>query len=676
MIARTPKRVAVILLVSLLAIACAACQGTKTSGGVYQNAIQIARSEIWQDINSGKACSAEAAILDNGKIVYSEGFGMANRDTSTPVNTNTLFNIGSTSKTYCTAAVMKLVDAGKVKLDSPVVEYLPEFKMADPRYKAITVRMLLDHSSGLPGTTTANEVGYQVNPNFYADVLANYAHSHLKADPGFAAPYCNDGFTVAEMLVAKVSGRKYIDYLTTDILQPLGLTRTGVSVGQRPDEGIASFYLPDTGKKVPPEALSVLGAGGLSSTANELVMFGDSFSTGGQNVLSKSSRGEMMKAQPSQWAKAAVKQVGINPEEAYGLGLDAVDMPAFQKQGIKVIGKGGDTDDYHSQLMSVPAKRITVAVIEAGHGSTAPSMANDVLESVLVSKGLMKKAATPVTAPMAPQPIPAQYRGFDGTYDLGSGLLNVSFDFNNNTVALARPGAAPLGALIYHDGSFYAANGTRYGAISVEGQTVLLQYGHDLASVLGQKIPTASPPQALRADLNSQLWLRRNVRAYESMSLASGTHVVTSVTDPGLPGYVIMTGSKQVKSPVYAGMTSSALRDLTELDLLDRSGQTWAQLSEMLYSPASVATQLGTETKSVTIGKDAYNEWFRTAGGLALNFDKPSKDRAVVFGPDGSTIYDSVINSGAVYAPAGSLVELAGAPGDVLKVIATTPASN
>ena len=66
---------------------------------------------------------------------------------------------------------MVLVDDGKVKLDENVTAYLPDFTMADPRYKDITVRMLLDHTSGLPGTTWSNSIGYEYNSNYYQEVL-------------------------------------------------------------------------------------------------------------------------------------------------------------------------------------------------------------------------------------------------------------------------------------------------------------------------------------------------------------------------------------------------------------------------------------------------------------------------------------------------------------------------
>ncbi len=121
----------------------------------------IARSEIWQSIVSGRAGSATVAILDSGKFVYSEGFAMADRSQSIPVDKNTLFNIGSISKVYCATALMLLVDEGKIELDKPVITYLPEFTMADERYKRITVRMLLNHTSGLPGGNS-NSFGFQL----------------------------------------------------------------------------------------------------------------------------------------------------------------------------------------------------------------------------------------------------------------------------------------------------------------------------------------------------------------------------------------------------------------------------------------------------------------------------------------------------------------------------------
>ena len=122
-------------------------------------------------------------------------------------------------------------------------------------------------------------------------------------------------------------------------------------------------------------------------------------------------------------------------------------------------------------------------------------------------------------------------------------------------------------------------------------------------------------------------------------------------------------------------MALSVIRDLTELNLLDKNGQTWAQLSDMLFSPSGVAAPLNVGQQSDAIGKDGYNEWLKTAQDVILDVNKPNGDRVIVFSPDGSSIYDSVIDSGKVYVPACDFIELAGSPGHTFKVTATTPSS-
>ncbi|MCT6816940.1 MAG: beta-lactamase family protein, partial [Lysinibacillus fusiformis] len=98
---------------------------------------------------SYETTSVQYALIDNGKVILSGQTGKNDMEGKQPLTKNTLYGIGSVSKIYTTAAVMKLVDEGKVDLDVPVVHYIPDFQMKDERYKRITPRMLLNHSSGL-----------------------------------------------------------------------------------------------------------------------------------------------------------------------------------------------------------------------------------------------------------------------------------------------------------------------------------------------------------------------------------------------------------------------------------------------------------------------------------------------------------------------------------------------
>ena len=354
-----------VLICSLVALMLASFPLTLSAAEnpLFADTKATARTQLWQAITSGKAGSASVAIMEKGKLVYAEGFGMADRVKSIPVDKNTLFNMGSISKVYCATAVMQLVDDGKIDLDKPVTAYLPEFTMADERYRDITVRMLLNHSSGLPGTVGPNSFGYEYHKEFYDDVLAILAKSHLKHRPGEMAPYTNDGFTVAEMVVAKVSGKSYIQFVKERILNPLSLHKTGPSVGQRQEdkgEVIAKYYIP-AGISEPIEVLTLWGSGGLSATPEDLCLFADSFSGAGPQILSPPARAEMRRPQPSEFHD----QLRL-PEMSCGLGWDLTDLAQYKAQGLQVLGKSGGTGHYTSMLYTVPDKRISVAVIATG----------------------------------------------------------------------------------------------------------------------------------------------------------------------------------------------------------------------------------------------------------------------------------------------------------------------
>lgn len=660
----------IVLLIAIVATTAFITPNNHSSNDDYSEAIAQARISLWKDINSGGSSSGAIAIMDGGRIVYSEGFGMANRENSTPVNSNTIYNIGSISKTFCAVAVMKLVDDGKIKLDDPVVKYLPEFRMADPRYQNITVRMLLNHQSGLPGTVAANADCYQYNPTFYQEVLAALADAHLRANPGEYAPYTNDGFTLAEMLVAKVSGQNYSEYLRQEIYQPLGLTHTSTS-GDIEDRVFAQYYRLDNGQSTPHEVLSVLGAGGLSSTAVDLARFIDSLSAGGKHILAQSSIDEMTRAQPSAFATEAMHEVGINPEMSFGLGLDLVDVPYYISRGVKVIGKGGDTSDYHSMLVSAPDQRISVAVTETGHECSAAKIAIETLNSVLQQKGVIQKDAAPeVTSPVTQQQIPASYSAFEGYY---APRYKVSLDYQSSACVvtiLGNDGSTSNLLLSYRDGKFYLGDGSELCFIAVNGHNFLLIKIWENMVYMGfmEQLPPVDNPQSLGTDVNGVVWLRRNVAPYEG--LTGPTHVSVSSVISDLPGYVMFSGLKQVESQTYAGMPAKSVRDQTELNLVNKDGQVWAQVYDALYSPSSLATSVSKGASTVAIGADGYSQWSVLNQDSVLSFQKPAGDHVWVFSAAGSLVYDSATSSGEVYAPAGSYIEFAGNPGDALTVIA------
>lgn len=652
-----------------VASTCFAQESVPSSLGPYAEAIITARTAIWKDINSGRASSATVAIMDNGEIVYAEGFGMADRERSIPVDPRTRFNIGSVSKVFDAVAIVLLVDEGKVELDAPVTRYLPEFKMADPRYNDITVRMLLDHTSGLPGTAYVNNFGYAYNPQMGEETLDVLLRAHLRHAPGAMAVYTNDGFTLAELIVERVSGQRWLDFLEERVFAPLSLTHTGASVGEDPDKPAAAYYRPDTAKKEPLEVLSVLGAGGLGSTASDLVRFADTFSEAGNKIFAPSGLREMRTHGHNPYAGQL-----RNPDMPYGLGWDMTEIPRYEQQGVQVLGKSGGTFHYTSMLYTAPDHRVSVAVIEAGQGANAADIALRIMDAVLVEKGIIQGEPVTVSRPLKPEPIPEEYRVFEGYYvgDEGA-LVRVRFDMDAQQVVLSMfpdGGEVVIGVLDHHQGTFYdpqTAASSYFTTIEEDSYYVTHHMGIDV--IRFQKLPPVQPMEGITIDAVDRVWLRRNVRPYEA-ALLSELHVLRPRTIEDLPGYIEAYGIKRIESPTYAGLAVPAIRDQTELTLFSHEGETWMQISDALYSSAEGIETVVLGEHEVMIGQHAYSEWLQVEQDAILTFDVPAGGRVILFSPQGEPVWDNIVDTGDVFAEAGGFVEVAGVPGDRFRITA------
>ena len=622
-----------------------------------------ARREAWKAIQSGRAGSVTVAVMEQGRTVYAEGFGMADRLNSLPVDRRTVFNIGSISKTYCATAILLLVDEGKVKLDSPVTAYIPEFTMADERYRDITVRMLLNHSSGLLGGSYANSFGYRYHDPFLPETLQTLARSHLKHAPGEFAVYCNDGFSLAEIIVERFSGQKYSTFLAERIFAPLALTRTGLSVAQRPDAAhlrIACYYDAKS-RPEPPEALSFLGSGGLSATAEDLCRFADSFSTGGKQLLTTGSLAEIRKNQPSRfWGKLS------KPMISFGLGWDFTELPDYRQQGLNVLGKSGGTHQYTSMLFTFPDHRISVAVIATGPGAPAYDIALKLLDAVAAEKNLLKPAPATVKIPRPAQPLPLELLPYEGYYAGDSGaVFKLALAADSGTLTLRStddPAAPPSLAAVYHNGLFYDSGDAKYYLTTVEQKQYLVKTS-SMDVILVEKIEPLTAPVQLSPKVTQPLWLRRNVQPYEG-SLMVGQHMETLRQIELLPGYVDFGGLKRIVSPTAAGVSLASMRDASEVEFFEKDGRYWAWLSGFEYMPGDLAQPLAGVTDTVLLGRDGYNEWRKLVAAGIIETVRPQSGRVILFSPDGAVLSDSVWGGKAVYAPAGSFLEFAGVSGD------------
>lgn len=338
-------------------------------------------------------------------------------------NGERIYCVGSVSKVYVTAAVMQLVDQGLVELDAPITTYIPDFTMADPRYTEITVRMLMDHTSGIPGTVSRDMGTYADNDitghfDILLDVLSGQT---LKANPGEYACYCNDGFELLALIAQNVSGINYTDYVTENIASPLGLSHTGTAANADMLGTKASVY--SSGIPCDYEYCMALGAGGVYATASDMALFGSYFFKGNESLISSELKDEMA----TRWTDSEDDYYDVS-----GLGWDYVENLAYERAGVSVIGKGGDFNNMHAHLLIAPDNEVSVSVLSSGGSSLYNGlMAQAILDVVLEDQGITiehpgaKEVEILDTVPEEFE----QYAGFYSVSDVaGTGLGRVSFD--------------------------------------------------------------------------------------------------------------------------------------------------------------------------------------------------------------------------------------------------------
>ena len=173
------------------------------------------------------------AITSGDRIIYKKGFGVTNVSTRKPLEAFHNFHIASISKTFTATAVMQLVENSKIDIDKPLTTYLPYFRMVDERYKSITIKQMLNHTSGMPDVDDyewEKDISDEGAAERYTRRLAD---SQLVSEPGKEYHYSNIAFDVMADLVAKVSGKTFEQYVKENILIPLDMRKS-------------SFFYPET----------------------------------------------------------------------------------------------------------------------------------------------------------------------------------------------------------------------------------------------------------------------------------------------------------------------------------------------------------------------------------------------------------------------------------------------
>ena len=373
------------------------------------------------------------AVITAGGNVKADGLSVDTSKTTTvtrSADAEYVYCVGSVSKMYSTTAIMQLADEGKIDIEKPVTEYIPDFRMADERYKDITVHMLMNHTSGLMGSSWKNSFLYDDNEVLMADsehnvhdmLLENLSTQRLKADPGKFAAYCNDGFVLMEIIVENVSGMSFTDYIRENISGNLGLENTGTAVDMLGNESLVPAVMADN-TRLEQCYCMVTGTGGVYATASDNAKFGTVFFTSNDALLSEDAK----EAMAARWSDSEFV-------DENGLGWDYAGMERYESNDVRVVGKGGDTGMDHAWLFCAPDEHISVSVLTSGGSSTYNALVSEaILDTMLAGRDINiqeeKKGCTTLME------IPEEYNRYAGWYIVnvmgeGDCLYHITFPGN------------------------------------------------------------------------------------------------------------------------------------------------------------------------------------------------------------------------------------------------------
>jgi len=334
-------------------------------------------------------------VARDGKPVFRQAYGAANREWMIPNTANTRYRIGSITKQFTAAAILQLADENKLRLDDPIKNYLPGLPAS---WGEASIRQLLTHTSGIPSYTMAEGFQARQEPvkhtpqeliDLVRDLPLNYEH-------GTKFSYNNTGYVLLGRIAETVSGMSYPDYLGKKLLQPLALRNSGYDDGRIVVSQLAQDYTDGVDSVVKGRMISMsnaYAAGAMYSTVNDLLAW--------QQMLVK---GKVL-------SPASLKAMFSDGGHRYGLGW-------FVRENLsrKLVEHGGSIGAYSSLLAYYPDDELTVIVL-SNYGEEVVSKITDELARLALGVAPKHRQA---------KVDPRLYASFAGRYQLGSAILDLS----------------------------------------------------------------------------------------------------------------------------------------------------------------------------------------------------------------------------------------------------------
>lgn len=307
-------------------------------------------TQITEGMESFGIAGLTLVIMQGDSILHINGYGLADIESNTPVNSNSsIFGIASISKTFVATAAMQLVEDGRLELDRDVNCYLTSFQLAYRFNDSITVRHLLTHTAGFD----YSNIGTSVRTEEDVIPLAQYLKKRMPPQirpSGKAITYSNQGYALLGLIVEEVSGQPFHQYVKQQILNPLEMSKSGFKKQAELKENYVTSYLQKGKQLIPykPDLKLNYPAGGLNTTAldmgNYISMFLNNGTFKGIEILDSTTVAKMFHSSFRHYKKA---------EYGWLLGF-----PESHWNGMKLYGHGGFIQGFESQLSLIPEKNI------------------------------------------------------------------------------------------------------------------------------------------------------------------------------------------------------------------------------------------------------------------------------------------------------------------------------
>ena len=322
------------------------------------------------------------AVVKDGRVVLTRGYGLRRRGEPAPVDESTLFGISSNTKAFTCAALALLAEEGKLAWDDPVTQHLPEFQMYDPWVtREVTLRDIVTHRTGL-GVGAGDLMWWPSTTFTRQQIVRGLRHLKPAASLRSRYAYSNVMYVTAGEVVARASGRSWDDFVRERIFNALGMTRTTTRIAVEAENvAVPHVYVRGAVRPIAPmECGNVGAAGAINSTAGDMARWvrmllecarAGQVPAGETCVLKPASIREMWSAQTVQGTPDPPKGLEALRANfaAYGLGFGLRDY-----RGRKLVSHTGGLPGYFSQVTLVPEERLSVVVLtnyeaEAGFGA-------------------------------------------------------------------------------------------------------------------------------------------------------------------------------------------------------------------------------------------------------------------------------------------------------------------